>query len=141
MELHLTSKITKANTSVQQVFFVLQSFRNFGQMQQHAKNINDFQVDDDTLSFNFKNMLYIGMRIIEREEFKTIKVMSEGRNPFDYFIWIQLKEKAYNDTRIRMTLKAEMGYVKRLLLKYFLQRMLNNVADQLAQSFNQHFGG
>ncbi len=135
MEFQIVSNTERINTSAYQVYFSLSKLSNFDSIPK-GKGVNNWETTEDTLSFNFKNFIFICFRIIEREEYKLIKIASEGKNPFSYKIWIQLKEINYNDTRMRITMRAEMGIIKKILLKRFLKKMISDFASQIAQSFN-----
>ncbi|MBP6610320.1 MAG: SRPBCC family protein, partial [Paludibacter sp.] len=77
----------------------------------------------------------MGFRIIEREPFKTIKLESENA-PVSINLWIQLKPVADDDTKMKLTLKAELPTMIKMMVGSKLQDGLNSIADLLAKSLN-----
>jgi carbon monoxide dehydrogenase subunit G len=116
------------------IFKVLSDFRNFTPM---AKDkLEEWQADEDSCSFKYKGMGPFGIRIIEREEFKTIKFTGDEQLPMQFFMWIQLKEVAPYDTRMRITVKAELNTMMRMLIGNKLKDGIDTLADSIAVAFN-----
>ena len=62
----------------------------------------------------------------------TVKFGAEGI-PMDANFWIQLKELAPNDTRIKLTVKADIPMMFKMMIGKKLQDGLDQAADMLAQ--------
>lgn len=105
------------------------------QFREQVKDIEDFQSDVDTCSFKVKG-IEGGIQIIDREPFKTVKYTSCGQIPFEFFIWIQLKELAPDDTRMRIVLHAKLNFMMKAMFKNKIKTGINQVANQLANVFN-----
>ncbi|MBP5583215.1 MAG: hypothetical protein J6X43_04595, partial [Bacteroidales bacterium] len=72
------------------------------------------------------------LSILEKEPYKTVKIGTEGNDMFR--IWIQLKQIAPYDTRIRVTLRANVPLIARPMLKKAkLQDFVDNLALALGQ--------
>ena len=67
--------------------------------------IQDFEFDSDSCSFAVAPVGKITFRIVEREPNKTIKFETTN-SPVPLFLWIQLKQVAPEDTKMKMTIKA-----------------------------------
>lgn len=93
--------------------------------------IKDLSFDTDNVSVNVAMIGKVKLSIIRREPFKTIKLSVEGA-PSEAFIWIQLKEVASNDVRIKITLKAELNAMIKMVLKGKIEQFINGFADTLA---------
>ena len=79
----------------------------------------------------------ICMRIEERVENKHVKIVTgEGGIPLEFAFWIQLKEVAPNDTRVRMVLHAELNMMLKMMLGNKIQKGLDDAVTQLAASLN-----
>ncbi|MBQ0137113.1 MAG: SRPBCC family protein [Bacteroidales bacterium] len=77
------------------------------------------------------------LRIVERKENDTIKFGLEGA-PMQANFWIQLKELAPVDTRIKLTLKADIPFMFKMMLDKKLQQGLDQAAQMLTQfPYNQ----
>ena len=69
--------------------------------------VEEWEATEDSCSFKVKGMK-VSLRIEEKVENKHVKIVAgEGGLPIDFCFWIQLKEVAERDTRIRMVLHAE----------------------------------
>ena len=55
----------------------------------------------------------------------------------DFAFWVQLKEVAPNDTRVRMVLHAELNMMMKMLIGNKIQKGLDDAVTPLATSLNQ----
>lgn len=98
--------------------------------------VEEWQATPDSCSFKAKGMK-ICMRIAERVENKHVKIVTdEGGIPLDFAFWVQLKEIAPNDTRVRMVLHAELNMVMKMMIGNKIQQGLDQAVEQLATSLN-----
>lgn len=97
--------------------------------------VENWQADNDSCSFTVQNF-NVGFNIIEREEFKTIKISGNELVPLEFYLWIQLKEVAPYDTRMRITIKAELNMMMKMMLGKKLEEGVNTLADGIATAFN-----
>jgi carbon monoxide dehydrogenase subunit G len=77
-----------------------------------------------------------GLRIIDKEPNKTIKITGNDKIPFEFHIWIQLKMVAPYDTRMKITLKANLNMMLKMMVGKKLQSGMDTLADQIAAAFN-----
>ncbi|MGI6047057.1 MAG: SRPBCC family protein [Petrimonas sp.] len=93
--------------------------------------IKDFKFDSDSCSFRVDPVGEVRFNIIEREPNKLVKFKSENL-PFDVFLWIQLVQKAEKDTKMKMTLRADLNpFIKGVVSKP-LQDGLNKISGVIA---------
>ena len=79
--------------------------------------IKDFTFDEESISFRVDPIGEVRFLVVERELNKLVKFKSE-KLPFDVFLWIQLVSKAEKDTRLRMTLQADLNpFIKGMVEK------------------------
>ena len=98
--------------------------------------VEEWEATPDSCSFKAKGMK-ICMRIEERVENKHVKIVTgEGGIPLEFAFWIQLKEVAPNDTRVRMVLHAELNMMLKMMLGNKIQKGLEDAGTQLAASLN-----
>jgi hypothetical protein len=102
-----TSKIGKINKSDELIYSFLTDFNNLKAVVPQDK-VKDFEATEDTCKFNIDGVGQAGLKIIEKEPYKLIKITSDGKSPFSFFFWIQLKpiENEENTTAIRLTIDA-----------------------------------
>ena len=83
----------------------------------------------DTDSMQISSPLgQITLRIVEREEPKCIKFASEGA-PVQLFVWIQLLPHSVYESKMRVTVGAEVNF----FMKGMVAKPLQQAADGLAQ--------
>ena len=79
--------------------------------------IRDFRFDSDSCSFRVDPIGEVRFCVIEREPCKLVKFKSENL-PFDVFLWIQLVQKAEKDTKMKITLRADLNpFIKGMVSK------------------------
>lgn len=71
-------------------------------------NIKDFWCDENSCSFSVDPVGKVTFVVIDREPNKVIKFKSQGL-PFEVQAWIQLVSKSENDTRMKLTLRADLN--------------------------------
>lgn len=93
--------------------------------------IKDLVYDTDSCSFSVQPIGSLSFRIVEREPNKTIKFGTE-KSPVPCFFWIQLLPNNDNESRMKLTVKADLNpFIKGMVSKP-LQEGLNKLADILA---------
>ena len=129
------SKTGKINRMASDVYGVLSDFSRLKSLVPPSAEVQDFQATEDGCSFNVKGVT-MGIRIVDREENKMIKLEGTGKMPFEFFTWIQLKEVGPYDTRMRIVLHIKLNMMMKMFLKGKIQKGLDNAADRLAMMFN-----
>lgn len=131
----IESKIVSIKRVDEDVFKVLSNFQNFTPFAETAK-LENWQAGDDWCQFNIQGIENAGLKIIEKEPNKTIKYTGNDRVPFEFFIWIQLKTAAPYDTRMKITVKAKLNMMMKMMVKGKLQQSVDSIAEQIASAFN-----
>ena len=93
--------------------------------------IQDFEFDSDSCSFAVAPVGKITFRIVEREPNKTIKFETTN-SPVPLFLWIQLKQVAPEDTKMKMTIKADLNPFIKPMVSKPLQDALDKIAVVIA---------
>ena len=127
------SKTVKINRLAEQIYTVLSDMTLFSQAIPKDQ-IEDWQATPDECQFKVKGM-NMGVKIIDREPFKTIKYTGVG-TPIEFLMWVQLKEVAAYDTRMRIVLHTEMNMLMKMMLKGKIQSGIDQMAEQIANAFN-----
>ena len=133
------SEIKTISSSEEMVFGILSDLNNLSKLKDIPvanEKIKDLQFDADSCSFGVEGMGRIGFRIIDREPFKTIKLESE-QSPVKVNIWVQLKQVADNETRMKLTLKAELPAMIKMMVGNKLQDGVNAIAELLSKSLSE----
>ena len=133
------SDIKTISSSEEMVFGILSDLNNLNRIAENPDlndKVKDLQYDADSCSFGVEGYGRIGFRVVEREAFKTIKLESEN-SPVHIDIWIHLKQVADNDTKMKLTLKAELPAMIKMMLDNKLKAGINSVADVLAKALSK----
>jgi len=97
--------------------------------------VKDMEFDKDNCSFSVDGFGRVGFHIVEREPFKTIKLKSEN-SPVDINAWIQLKQVGENDTRMKLTMEAELPAMIKIMVDKKLKKGINVIAETLAKALS-----
>ena len=127
-KLEIVSKIGKIQNQQERIFNFLSDFRNFDRIV--PTETEGWSSTEDTCRFKVKGQ-NIGLEIMDREPFKTIKIRSSDDSSLPFLFWIQLVEKDAYDTRVRLTLHAEVNMMMKLALKNQLKKALDQLVDQM----------
>ena len=93
--------------------------------------IKNLSFDTDTVYATVDMLGEVTLKIIERTYYKTIKLTVSGA-PSEAFMWIQLKEVGENDTKLKLTIKAKVNSMVKMMLKGKMEKFINGFADTLA---------
>ncbi|MDY3069444.1 MAG: SRPBCC family protein [Parabacteroides sp.] len=92
--------------------------------------IQGFEFDSDSCSFSVNPVGKITFQIVEREPNKTIKFATTN-SPVPLFLWIQLKQVAEMDTRMKLTARADLNpFIKQMVAKP-MQEAIDKIAAVL----------
>lgn len=129
------SKITSALCSAAQIYRVLSNMKNVERVRDliPQDKIQEMEVTEDSVRIKVDGLgQKITIAIVDRIENDTIKFGAEGI-PMQANFWIQLKEVSPVDTRIKLTVKADIPMMFRFMVEKKLQQGLDQAADMLAQ--------
>ena len=126
------SRIGKIKAPEEKVYNFLCDFNNFRNFIPEDQ-VSNWVSDHDTCSFTIGGVGDVGLEIIEKEPFQLIKITGNGMARVDFFLWIQLKQMSQEDTRIKITLKAELNPMVKMVaskpLKKFLEILVNHIEN------------
>ena len=126
----IESKIGKVKSSDETAYNFLSRFDNF-QMFIPEDKIQNWEASEDSCHFTIEGIGETGMKIIEKEPFKLIKIAGEDSSKIDFNFWIQLKQVAENDTRIKLTIQAHINPMFQVVVKKPLQNFLDTLVEHL----------
>ena len=129
------SKITSAPCSAQQIYRVLSNMQSLERVKDliPKEKIQEMDIEPDRVRLKVDGLAQkITIAIVDRIENDTVKFGLEGI-PMDGNFWIQLKEVNPTDTRIKLTVKADIPFMFKLMVEKKLQQGLDQAADMLAQ--------
>ncbi|MBR2450319.1 MAG: SRPBCC family protein [Paludibacteraceae bacterium] len=134
-EIKYESKIGQIAANDAIVFAVLSNLENINHFRDviPQDKLQDIEVSSDRVRFKIEGLgQKIAISIVEKEEYKTIKYGAESL-PVPLNVWIQLKQMAENDTRIRITIKTDMPAMFKMMFDSKIQQGLDQAIDMLCQ--------
>lgn len=129
------SKIVSSTSSAAQIYNVLSNLKNIERVKDliPKDKIQEMEISEDQIRIKVDGLgQKLTIAIIERVENDMIKFGLEGI-PMQANFWIQLKEIADSDTRIKLTIKADIPMMFKMMIGNKLQQGLDQAADMLAQ--------
>lgn len=93
--------------------------------------VKEFAFDRDSCTAVVDPIGKIKFNIIERIPNTTVKFEAE-KVPFGLNLWIQLKQVAENDTKMKITVRADLNPFLKPMVSKPLQEGLDKIADMLA---------
>ena len=134
-EIKYESKIGQIAANDVEVFRVLSNLENINRFRDviPQDKIKDMEVSSDRIRFKVDGLgQKIAIAIVEKEEYKLIKFGAESL-PIPLNMWIQLKQVADMDTRIRITIKTDMPAMFKMMFDKKMQQGLDQAIDMLCQ--------
>jgi hypothetical protein len=115
------------------VYRTLSDLNNIGKIKDKipSDKIQDLTFGTDFISIKAPMVGNIKMKIIDREEPKTIKFETEN-SPVPFYFWIQLLPATEESCKIKLTIKADLNPFIKGMVKKPLQEGIEKMADVLA---------
>lgn len=139
------SEIKTISRQQEVVFDLLSDLNNLKAFQDNAATqdnekfkeyIKDIEFDSDKIMFSTAGVGRVGLRIIEREPCKTIKMETEN-SPIAANAWIQLLPHGESETKIKVTIKAELPMMVKMMVDSKLKKGVNAIADVIVEALNR----
>ncbi|MGI6573423.1 MAG: SRPBCC family protein [Fermentimonas sp.] len=116
------------------VFGVLSNLQNLERVKEWLPmdGIGDFTFDGDAVSFRLNPVGEVTFRLVERQPNKLLKFQAE-RLPLPVFLWIQLVGKSETDTRLRVTVRADVNPLTKGMVDKPLREVVEKLSDGLSK--------
>ena len=134
-EVKYESKIHSAAASAEQIYRVLSNLNNLNRVKDliPKDKVQELEISEDCVRMKVDGLgQKIAISIVDKIENDTIKFGAENI-PMEMNFWIQLKEVTPNDTRIKLTLKADLPMMFKMMLDKKLQNGIDQAAEMLAK--------
>lgn len=126
------SSIRQIDYPQQIVFQGLSNFDNLSKVQDRIPEdkAKDLTFDNDSVSINVPPVGKVTLRIVEREEPKTIK-FETVESPLPFNFWIQLLPVTETSCKMKLTIKADLNPFIKAMVSSHLQDGIEKIADVL----------
>lgn len=136
------SDVKFVNQNHEIIYRFLSDFNNLGAfineatLSQIAEKVPDlkiesFDADADGCRFLVSKYGDIGLDIVNREPTKMIKISGSGNMPMSVDFWIQILPVSPYQSKIRLTLHADLNMVMKMMLGKKLKEGINKFAEML----------
>ena len=131
--------MTKFESSIRQIMYpqqavynMLSDLSNIERVKDHLPEdkVQDLTFDTDSVSISVAPVGQIALRIIDREEPKTIK-FETTQSPVPFNLWIQLLPVTETTSKMTLTIRAELNPCIMWMVSKPLQEGLEKIADML----------
>jgi carbon monoxide dehydrogenase subunit G len=129
------SSVKQIPYAQQSVFEKLSDLNNLEQVKDNIPDdeASELEFTHDTLSLNVPPVGKISLKIVEREEPKTIK-FETLQSPMPFNLWIQLLPVTESSSKMKLTIKADMNPFLKMMVAKPLQEGIEKIADMLAMA-------
>ncbi len=134
----IESKIGSILENEELIYNFFTDFTNFDNLIP-ADKVENWESTKDSCSFSIKEAGHITVNLTEKTPYNFIKISPSGKVPFTFNFYIQLKQISENDTKLKLTIKAELNQMMKMVLKKPLKKGLDDIIDKLGQiPFHQY---
>ncbi len=133
------SDIKTISSSEEVVFGILSDLNNLEKLNNTPSltdKIKDLTFDVDSCTFSVDGFGKVGFRILERNPFNLIKMVSENA-PVRVSIEFVICGIAENQSTLKLVLLAELPAMIKMMVGNKLQDGVNAIAELLAKTLNQ----
>lgn len=125
----IESRIGMIKESEEKIYTFLSDFNNFRNIIPEDR-VKNWESTGDTCNFNVEGIGPVGLRIIEKEPNKLIKITSIGKKPAPFIVWIQIKEVEEKDSRIKITADVDVNPLMGAMVKGPLKSFVDSLVEQ-----------
>ena len=130
MNTKFESRQGKISLQEEKIFGFISDFNNFRQFIPQDK-INDYQSSQEECSFSVPGAGMLKLKIVEKEPFSLLKIGGEGMGNQTFSFWIQLKKVEEMDTRVKLTLAADLNPVMKMMVAKPMEQFLDKFVTAL----------
>lgn len=138
MAIQFESNVKHISYSQERVYGVLSDLNNMERMRDKLDEmksklegkIEDMSFDRDSLSIKVQG-INLTLRIIEREPMKCIKFEGD-KTPIPMNLWIQILPVSEEESKIKVTIRAEVNMFMKAMVSKPLQEGVEKLAETLA---------
>ncbi|PID92248.1 MAG: hypothetical protein CSA96_04190 [Bacteroidetes bacterium] len=130
-QMKIESRIGKSSQKDEAIYHFITDFRNFQDLIPQGR-VSEWKASEDRCSFKVSPVGLIGLILVEKEAFKCVKLMSDpGIASYQFTIWIQLKQIAENNTRIKITIEPKVSQMMIPMLKGPLKQLADTLVTKM----------
>jgi carbon monoxide dehydrogenase subunit G len=125
----IESKIGVVPHPAEKIYRYISNFDNFRELIPPDR-VSDFESTGDTCRFRVEGIGQAGLKIVEKEPPKLIKISSDEHTSFDFLLWIQIKEVSEGDSRLKITTEVHLNPMMAAMAKKPLKNFVDTLVEQ-----------
>ena len=125
----IESEKSEINKSSSEVFAFLTDFNNFQKLM--PPQVTNWKSTADECSFTISGMASIGMKIVEKIPNSMIKIVSNGKVPFEFTLNIPLTENSPTQTTGQIIFESDLNPMMAMMVEKPLKNFFNVLASQM----------
>jgi len=127
----IESRIGKSASSDRTIYEFITNFDHFKSLLPEGK-VSGWESSGDRCSFQVEPLGRTGLQILEKQPHSLVKVASIPEfSKYQFTIWIQLKQVAEGDTRIKITVEPHVNQFLIPMIKGPLKLFVNGLIDKI----------
>jgi hypothetical protein len=95
------------------------------------ENLSSWEFREDSCRLGIPGIGEIGLRILEKEPCKLIKLGSGEDSPYTFTLWVQLKQVSEKNSRVKLTLDASLNPFLQVMAKKPLQKFVDTLVERM----------
>jgi hypothetical protein len=130
-EVKIESKIGRSAYSDQEIYAFITDFNNFKTLLPEDR-VSGWESSGDQCSFQVDPLGRTGLQILEKTPSSLVKIASIPEfSKYQFTIWIQIKQVATGDTRIKITIEPHVNQMLLPMVKGPLKLFVNGLIDKM----------
>ena len=125
----IESRIGVIKESEERIYTFLSDLNNFKNLVP-VDRVKNWESDADSCSFTVEGIGPVGLRILEKEPNKLIKITSDVKKPVPFTVWIQIKEAAEKESHIKITADVDVNPIMAAMIKGPLKSFVDSLVEQ-----------
>ena len=125
----LESEKVSVNYTPQNVFDFLSNFNNFQKLM--PEQVTNWTSTEEECSFTINGMATIGMKIVEKNSPSQIKIISNGKVPFNFTLDVLISEAPDNKCTGQLVFEADLNPMLKMMVEKPLGNFFNLLAKKL----------
>jgi carbon monoxide dehydrogenase subunit G len=125
----IESRIGVIKQPAEKIYNYISNFDNFRSLIPEDR-VKDFESSGDSCRFTVEGIGQAGLKIVERQPHKLVKISSDEKTTFDFLLWIQIKEASPGDSRIKITTEVNINPMMAAMVNKPLKNFVDTLVEQ-----------
>lgn len=123
------TKIIEQN--IDKVYHFLEDINNLEKLM--PDRVENWQSTRDNCYFSIKGTASLGMKVDERTHLEQIKLVHDGKVPFPFDFYMNMKEVNDNSSAVMFVFDADLNPMLKMMAVNPLKNFLNMLLDKMAE--------